>query len=129
MNALVRMAGFAVLAALSAFTLRTAHRQAGMAVALAAGIMLFFAAITQLTQAAAALEQLSRQAGMEDEMLGMLMKMLGMAYVTEFAVQSCQDAGEEGLAGKAALCGRLLLMGETLPLISRIGQLTLALTP
>ncbi|MBE5787367.1 MAG: hypothetical protein E7324_07485 [Clostridiales bacterium] len=123
------MAGFTVLAALTAFTLRTAHRQAGMAVALAAGMMLFFAAITQLTQAVNALESLSRQAGMEDDMLELLMKMLGMAYVTEFAVQSCRDAGEDGLAGKAALCGRLLLMGQTLPLILRIGRATLSLVP
>jgi len=91
--------------------------------------MLFFAAITQLTQAVNALESLSRQAGMEDDMLELLMKMLGMAYVTEFAVQSCRDAGEDGLAGKAALCGRLLLMGQTLPLILRIGRATLSLVP
>ena len=33
----LRMAGFSVAAALMAFTLRAIHRQAGMAVALAAG--------------------------------------------------------------------------------------------
>ena len=46
MNEALRVAGFAVTAAMMAFTLRAAHRQAGAAVALAAGLMLFFWAVT-----------------------------------------------------------------------------------
>ena len=59
----------------------------------------------------------------------MLVRLVGMAYVTEFAAQACRDAGEEGLAAKAALCGKMLLLAQTLPLILEIGDLTLSLAP
>ena len=59
----------------------------------------------------------------------LLFKLVGMAYVTEFAAQACRDAGEEGLAVKAALCGKVLLMLQTLPLILEIGEMTLSLLP
>ena len=100
-----------------------------MAVALAAGLMLFFSAVSYLSQAVEGIQALSRQAGIEEGALLLILKLMGMAYVTEFAVQACRDAGEEGLAGKAALCGKLLLMAETLPLILEIGELTLSLAP
>ena len=129
MTEALRAAGFAAAAALAAFALRAAHRQAGAAVALAAGMMLFFAAVTQLGKAAEALESLSKRAGVGQETAGLLLKLLGMAYVTEFAVQACRDAGEEGLAAKAALCGKALLLLETLPLILEIAELTLAMAP
>ena len=96
MNEALKMTAFAAAAAAAAFLLRAANRQAGAAVAMAAGL---------------------------------LMKLAAMAYLTEFSVQACRDAGEEGLAARAALCGKALLMAETLPLAARIGELALSLTP
>lgn len=125
----LRMAGFAVAAALLAFTLRSAHQQAGAAVALGAGVMLFFCAITQVSAAVEALRTLSQQTGGSDGTVTLMMKLLGMAYVTEFAAQACRDAGEEGLGAKAALCGKMLLMAQTLPLIGEIARMTLGLLP
>ena len=45
MSGALRLAGFVLAAALFAFTLRAAHKAAGAAVALAAGVMLFFFAL------------------------------------------------------------------------------------
>ena len=123
------MAGFAAVAAMLSFTLRAAHRQCGAAVAMAAGLMLFFFALTQLGAAVETLKTLSVRAGIGQQTVMLLLKLIAMAYVTEFAVQACRDAGEDGLAGKAALCGKMLLMVQTLPLISEIGELTLSLIP
>lgn len=128
MNDALKTAGFALAAAAIAFVMRSAGREAGKAVALAAGMMLFYSAITRFSQVTAALQSLSRQAGMGNDSLQLLLKMLGMAYVSEFAVQSCRDAGEEGLAMKAALCGKMLLLTQLIPLIGEISRFTLALT-
>ena len=114
MSGALRLAGFVLAAALFAFTLRAAHKAAGAAVALAAG---------------EALQSLAQRAGIGADTAALLLKLTGMAYVTEFAVQACRDAGEEGLAEKAALCGKMLLFAQTLPLIVEIGELTLSLTP
>lgn len=128
MNEILRASGFAVTAALLCFTLRSAHRQAGAAAAVAAGLMLLFTAVTQLSQAADALRSLSQKAGVGEATAETLLKLTAMAYVTEASSQICKDAGEEGLAVKAALCGKMLLMAQTLPLVVEIGEMTLSLT-
>ena len=129
MTETLKMAGFAAVAAMLSFTLRAAQRQAGAAVAMAAGLMLFFFALTQFSAAVEALRSLSQRAGIGQQTVTLLLKLIAMAYVTEFAVQSCRDAEEDGLAGKAALCGKMLLMVQTLPLISEIAELTFSLIP
>jgi len=129
MNELWKISGFALMAALCAFALKAFHRQAGMAVSLAAGMMLFFFAITQFSRVSATLQQLSAQSSLGSDSLSLLLKLLGMAYIGEFAVQACRDAGEEGLAMKVSLCAKMLLVGKTLPLIREISQLTLSLLP
>ncbi|MBQ4075535.1 MAG: hypothetical protein IJD39_10090 [Clostridia bacterium] len=129
MNELWKISGFALMAALCAFALKAFHRQAGMAVGLAAGMMLFFFALTQFSHVSSALQQLSARTGLGSDSLSLLIKLLGMAYIGEFAVQACRDAGEEGLALKVSLCAKMLLVGKTLPLIGEISQLTLSLLP
>lgn len=129
MNDALRLCGFAVLAAMAALSLRAANRQAGGALALAAGLMLFLFAVSHLTAAVSALEALSDRAGVGADTVRLLIKLIGMAYVTEFAVQTCRDAGEDGLAVKTALCGKMLLMLQTLPLILEVGDLALSLSP
>lgn len=129
MTEALRTAGFAMLAALICFALRAAHRQAGAAAAIAAGLMLFFSAITQAAAAVDTLKSLSRKAGVGDGTVTLLLKLVAMAYITEFSAQACRDAGEDGLGMKAALCGKVLLMAQTLPLIAEIGELTLSLVP
>ena len=91
--------------------------------------MLFFFAITQVRPAVEALESLSRRTGVPGDTVQLLFKLTGMAYVTEFAVQACRDAGEESLAAQAALGGKILLLLQTLPLILDIGDLALSLAP
>lgn len=129
MSEALRVTGFSAAAAMLCFTLRAANRQAGAAAAIAAGLILFFSAISQLSAVTETMQSLSRQAGVGDETMKLLLKLIAMAYITEFSAQACRDAGEEGLASKAALCGKMLLMAQTLPLISEISQLTLALAP
>lgn len=125
----LRMAGFAAAAALMAFLLRPAHQQAGTAVSLAAGAMVLFAALSHLGPAVEALQNLSRKAGLGDGVVATLLRLIAIAYLSEFAAQACQDAGESGLAAKAAFCGKALLLAETLPLILEIGEMALALVP
>lgn len=129
MTEALRAAGFAVTAAMAAFALRAAHRQAGAAVALAAGLMLFFFAVSYLSGAAEAMKSLSRKSGIGEESVKLMLKLLSIAYLSEFSAQVCRDAGEDGLAAKAALCGKTLLLAQTLPLILEIGELALTLTP
>ncbi len=129
MTEALRAAGFAVTAAMLCFVLRSAHRQAGAAAAIAAGLMLFFTAFTRLSPAVDALKTLGKKTGVTDSTLTLLLKLTAMVYVTELSAQLCRDAGEEGLAVKAALCGKMLLMAQTLPLILEIGEMTLALVP
>lgn len=129
MSASLRVAGFAVMAALLAMTLRAAHERAGAAVAIAAGLMLAVAAVEKLSPVAGLLEELSRKAGVGKDTVGLLIRLVGMAYLTEFSFQICRDAGEEGIGAKAALCGKALILLETLPLLREIGEMALSLAP
>lgn len=123
----LRFAGFAVLSALAACLLRTLQKEMGMAAALAGGLMLLLFAVRTVSPAVESLLTLSGRAGLRDETTQRLLQMVGIAYITEFISGFCADAGEPGLGAKAAFCGKMLLLVQTVPLVMEIGEMALQL--
>lgn len=129
MSGALKMIGFSLAAAMLAMTLRPVSKPAGTVIAVAAGTMLLFFAVTRVAAGVEMMNALAERAGMSGESLRAVMKMIGMTYLTEFAVSVCRDAGEEGLSDKVAMCGKALLFSLTLPLLSEIASLAVALAP
>ncbi|MDR2515151.1 MAG: stage III sporulation protein AD [Christensenellaceae bacterium] len=93
-----------------------------------AGLMLFWV-VAQLAPAIQSLTAMLREANLQEETIALLLKVAGVALVSEFAAQICRDAGEASLASKAELAGKasVLLMALT-PLLA-LCRLALSLIP
>ncbi len=62
-------------------------------------------------------------AGIDSEYFEILMKALGIAYLSSAAEEYCRQCGESALASAAALIGRLGITAVSLPLISAVADL------
>jgi stage III sporulation protein AD len=52
--------------------------------------------------------------------LSALLKIIGIAYIAEFGTQVCRDAGENALAFKVELAGKVMILILAVPIISTI---------
>ena len=52
--------------------------------------------------------------------LNPVLKTIGVAYVTSFGVQICQEAGEDAIASVLELAGKLVILFIGLPLLQAI---------
>ncbi|MBQ8535944.1 MAG: stage III sporulation protein AD [Clostridia bacterium] len=125
----VKLAGFSIAAAMLALTVKRQQPPLGMALSLAAGTMLLLWAARQLGSVVETASQLLAQASLQGEMLKMLMKVLGISYLTEFAAQTCREAGEEGIAQKVTLAGKVMVLGLAMPIAGALVKLILSLAP
>ncbi len=57
-----------------------------------------------------------------------LLKVLGIGYVTQFAADTCRDLGEAGIASKVELCGRGEILLLCLPHFKTLLDVALGLT-
>ena len=125
----MKMAGLSVFAAVAAVILRRLRPEMGMAVSLAAGIMLLALAAPLLMEVVGGLSALAQQGGVGDTYLQQLLKIAGISLLTDFAAQTCRDAGEDGLAMKTELAGRVMLISLALPAMRTLLTRLLALAP
>lgn len=111
----VKLAGFAVCAALMAMLLRRMRPEAGLALALGGGALLAWMLTPTLQQAIGGIADIARTGGVSDGYMTQLLKVGGISLLMDFSAQTCRDAGEEGLAMKVELAGRVMLIALALP--------------
>ncbi|QNM06929.1 stage III sporulation protein AD [Qiania dongpingensis] len=124
---LIKIAVVGVAAILMAMQLREVKPQFGMYVVFGAGILIFFYAFTKLEGIVEAMGQLGKYVTIEEKYLQILLKMLGISYVSEFAASLCKDSGYNSVAGQIELFGKLSILLISMPvvlsLLKTLGQL------
>ncbi len=73
------------------------------------------------------IKSLISAANIPDKYVSLLFKSLGICFITQFASDSCRDAGESSLASKIEIVGKVSIVTASLPLLDEISQTTLAL--
>lgn len=61
--------------------------------------------------------------------IGIIIKIIGIAYICEFCSQICIDAGQSAIASKIDLSGKVLIMIISLPIITDLINLITRLMP
>lgn len=115
--------GFAVVTAILSCIVRQFNNAAGMNVALAGGAFILLSIIAKVSGVAAALSSVAASSGLEGESVAVIVKAIGIAYITQIAAALCRDLGETALAVKTELVGRIMLMTLAVPLILKITEM------
>lgn len=126
---MLKTAGLAVCAALCALLLRRMRPEISTGISLAGGAIILALCLPVLMEIVRGLTSLARQGGVQDTYLTQLLKVAGVSLLSDFAAQTCRDAGEEGLAVKTELAGRVMLLSLALPAMRTLLSAILALSP
>ena len=117
---LYMLAGAGVVAALLALAVRQYRKELGTAVALAAGLLLMLYAVVNLTPVLRTVRDFTERASLDGTLFGVLLRTLGVCWLTQFAADLCRDAGETAIAGKVTLAGKVLVLVLALPLFEKV---------
>lgn len=116
----MQIAGFAVCVAAMALVMRRLRPEAASALVIAAGALAAMMVLPQLGQIVSGVTALASSGGVSDGYMSQLLKVGGISLLMDFSAQTCRDAGEEGLAMKVELAGRVMLIALALPVMQAL---------
>ena len=64
------------------------------------------------------LRETAEKAGVGEGYFSVVLKVIGIAYLTQFGAQLCVDAGESAVAAKIELAGKILMMTAAAPVLT-----------
>lgn len=112
--------GVGIVAAAIAVVLRQTKPEYAMLVSLAAGIFIIYKLFGDLVPVVAQIETILSSARVSHEYAGILFKSLGICLLTQIACDVCKDAGENAIASKIEMAGRICILAVSLPLFAQV---------
>lgn len=107
----------ALLSAITVALVKQYKPELALPLAVAAGALLLVAALKTFLPMFNSLKELAESNGLKGEYLKIMLKALGICYITQFASEVCVDFGQTSLGSKVELCGKLALAAISLPLV------------
>lgn len=89
-------------------------------VALAVGAIIFLQVIPKLGQLFDLFESIAQSANLSALYLNTIFKVLGVAYIAEFAAQLCRDAGQGSIAVKIEFAAKTGILMLSMPIMISI---------
>lgn len=114
------VAMFCITAAALSLVLRQYRPEYAVFVSLGCSVVALLWLLQSIAQILEGLEQLFEGAMLSGELIQVVMKCLGVCILTELAGQTCRDAGENAIAAKVELAGKVTLVLVSLPLFERL---------
>ncbi len=105
--------------------LRRERPEFAVLVSLAAGAVLFLLILPQLAQAIRLIDELAALSQVHVLYIDVVLRIIGIAYLAEFAAQVSRDAGEGAPAQKVELGGKILILVLAVPIVGALVHLVL----
>lgn len=113
-----KIAGIGIAATVIAVFIKNQKPEFAIQISLLAALIIFAAVLPYLSAIVKMFESLSDTAGLETAYIGLILKVIGIAYVAQFASELCHDAGEGAIASKIELAAKIIIMTLSLPVVS-----------
>lgn len=116
-----------ISAVLLALILKSYRAEYSFYISIAACICVFMFVSTKLEQILRYAEKMQEFIHLEDSYMSVILKMIGVTYIAEFASNICKDCGYQTIAGQIELFAKLSILAIGMPvmlaLIETIGDL------
>lgn len=129
MEEIIKIIGIGLTALVIIVILRQYKPEYAIYVSMIAGILILFFAIEKITGIINLLQSISEKTYINKNFLGILLKITGIAFLTEFAVSVCADAGEKAIASKIEIGSKVVIITMSMPIITSLLELIIQILP
>ena len=125
----IKIIGIGLLALIIIVILKQYKPEFAIYVSMIAGVLILVLAIQKLTGIINLLQSLANKTYINKSFLSILLKITGIAFITEFAVSICSDAGEKAIASKIEIGSKVIIIAMSIPIISSLLELIVEILP
>lgn len=129
MTDVIRIIGIGLLALIIIVILKQYKPEFAIYVSMIAGVLILVLSIQKLTGIINLLQSLANKTYINKRFLSILLKITGIAFITEFAVSICSDAGEKAIASKIEIGSKVIIIAMSIPIITSLLELVIEILP
>ncbi|MGL4873728.1 MAG: stage III sporulation protein AD [Clostridium sp.] len=117
---IIKIVAFAFVALFMFLFFKGKRDDIAILISLIAGVSILLIVILQLGEVITFFKDVANKAGMDIVYIGIIMKIIAIAFLTSFASEICKDAGANSIGGKIELAGKVCILLLAIPILMAV---------
>ncbi len=126
---MIKIIAIGIIGTILTLLIKPYRTEIAMLCAMATGAIILLSVMDVAMNTIEYLQQIGQRFAVDTTLFTTMLKVTGIAYIAEFAVQACKDAGETGIASKIELSAKILILGMCAPVVMELLDLLTNVLP
>ena len=126
---ILKIIGIGLISLIIIIMLKQDKPEYAIYVSILAGILILYLVMDKLTGIINLINSIANKASVNTKFIALLMKITGIAFLSEFAVSICKDSGESAIASKIELGSKIVIISMSIPIITSLLELIIKILP
>lgn len=114
---IMTITGLGIITVVLAIQLKSIKPEYGIYLSVAGVLLIFFYSIGKLTGILEFLDKIRSYIQVNEMYVGILLKIIGITYIAEFAGNVCKDAGYSAIGNQIEIFGKLMVLAVSMPIL------------
>ena len=115
-----KIVAIGIVAAILIVFLKEQKKEYAILLSIAAGVMLLLLTLTKLEPIVSVIQKLSLNIPIDTSYIVLILKVIGISYLIEFGKDICKDAGENAIANKIEIAGKVIIVSISIPVVTAV---------
>ena len=124
---ILKLCIIAAVTAVCAFILKNNKSELVPLCIIAGGIIMFLYAFDYLTQSIEFIRNFTQSANIDNEIVRIIFKIIGIGFMVEITASSVKDLGFESVSDKLILCGKIIIFVVSVPILNATYKIIVSL--
>ena len=126
---IIKIIGIALIALIIIIMLKQYRPEYAIFISILTGVLILFLVMDRLTGIINLIESIQDKFSINTQFIALLIKITGIAFLSEFAISVCKDSGEAAIASKIEIGSKIIIISMSVPIISSLLEIILKILP
>ena len=126
---IARIISIALITTFAVLLLKPHKPEVAALLSIVGGIMVILLVVEGLGEIISNIQALVGRTGIQSELFSILLRIIGIGYLTEFAANICTEAGNQSMAAKVVIAGKVIILVIALPVINNLIEVIVGVMP
>jgi len=112
---IAQVVSIGIIGAMLTVMLKKYSPEISMVTALSTGVLIMIIIVGEIIPVINIMKKLAGITGMDNDYIEIVLKVVAIAYISEFGVEICNDSGVSMIASKIELAGKVLILTVAAP--------------
>lgn len=126
---IIQIIGIGLCALIISIILKSYRPEFSIYISIITGAIILLLVANKISAIINLLINISNKTSISNSFIKLLIKITGIAILTEYAVSICKDSGESAIASKIDIGGKVIIISMSIPIISSLLETIVNILP